>query len=262
MALSPGQPLAEALGLKEPGVVAVAGSGGKTTLLLALARELAAAGQKVALTTTTHIYPPPAGLNGEPWMLGRLLPHSHELELRLRPGRPLVVAGGYTPAGKLSGLTPEQVEALARPGLWVLVEADGAARRPLKAWAEWEPAVPPSASWLVVVAGAAGLGRPLDPAWVHRHQRFARASGLALGAPVTPRALARVLTDPEGPLRHWPPRRPALCLLNQTDAISPRQQDALAAALSQANQALPPQAPRYRRLLWGRLRWGRLAPLE
>jgi|Deesub1362A_J573_1020465.scaffolds.fasta_scaffold03889_4 molybdenum cofactor cytidylyltransferase len=253
--------MCEALGLEDPGVVAVVGSGGKTTLLQALARELAATGQKVVLTTTTHIYPPPAGLSGEPWMLGRLLPRTGELADHLRPGRPLVVAGGYTPAGKLSGLTPEQVEALAQPDVWVLVEADGAARRPLKAWAEWEPAVPSCAAWLVVVAGAAGLGRPLEERWVHRAQRFAHAAGLTLGAPITPQALARVLTGSDGPLRAWPPERPALCLLNQTDAISPRQRDELAAALHHANQGLPPHAPRYQRLLWGRLRWGKLGPL-
>jgi len=50
----------------------------------------------------------------------------------------------------------------------VLVEADGAAGRPLKAWAAWEPVIPGQTCLLVVMAGASGLGRPLTPAWVHR----------------------------------------------------------------------------------------------
>ena len=48
--------LAKALDVRK-GVTAIIGAGGKTTLLLALARELAQAA-RVIVTTTTHIYPP------------------------------------------------------------------------------------------------------------------------------------------------------------------------------------------------------------
>ena len=49
--------LAKALDVRK-GVTAIIGAGGKTTLLLALARELAQSA-RVIITTTTHIYPPP-----------------------------------------------------------------------------------------------------------------------------------------------------------------------------------------------------------
>ena len=55
--------LAKALDVRK-GVTAIIGAGGKTTLLLALARELARTA-RVIVTTTTHIYPP----DGIPYLL-------------------------------------------------------------------------------------------------------------------------------------------------------------------------------------------------
>ncbi len=249
-------PLANRLGLEEPGMVAVAGSGGKSTLLRLLARELVGGGAPVILTTTTHIHPPRAGRVSDIWLLGRRVPTAGEVEERLVPGRVLAVAGGHTLQGKLRGIDPAQARALAREGTWVLVEADGAARLPLKAWAPWEPALPGGRHHLVVLAGARGLGRTLDQSWVHRPERFARAAGLEMGRAVTPRALARVLLGPEGPFAAHP--RPELntLVINQADAVASRELEALARELAH----LAPEPP-YARLLKASLRWGRLEPL-
>ena len=57
--------LIETLGIR-PGVTALVGAGGKTSTMLRLARELRGAGQTVAVTTTTPIFPPPADLCGAP----------------------------------------------------------------------------------------------------------------------------------------------------------------------------------------------------
>jgi molybdenum cofactor cytidylyltransferase len=171
---------------------------------------------------------------------------------RLAPGRVVAVASGPAAGGKLAGLALEQVAALAAGGGWVLVEADGAAGRPLKGWAPYEP-VWPAAARPVVVAGARGLGRPLGPAWVHRPERFAAASGLAPGRPVTPEALARALAGPSGPLRGL--AAPAALLVNQADAAAPAQ----LAALRRALEGQPPGPPGFDRLLQARLRWSRQA---
>ena len=249
-------PLARMLGLSELRLVAVAGSGGKSTLLRLLAQELAGAGHPVILTTTTHIHPPRAGRVSDIWLLGRRVPSPPEVAERLAPGRALAVAGGHTLQGKLRGIDPAQAQALAQSGAWVLVEADGSARLPLKAWAPWEPALPGGRHHLVVLAGARGLGRPLDQDWVHRPERFARAAGLEMGRAVTAPALARVLLGPEGPFAAHP--EPALntLVINQADAVAARELGALARELAR----LAPEPP-YARLLKASLRWGRLEPL-
>ena len=46
------------LSLPEHAVISVVGAGGKTSLIFAWARELAAAGKSVIITTTTHMYRP------------------------------------------------------------------------------------------------------------------------------------------------------------------------------------------------------------
>ncbi len=246
-------PLCAALGLSRPLMLAIAGSGGKTTLMLALAAELSAAGQAVVITTSTKIFPPDPEQAAGPWLLAGAAPDTAGLARRLRPGRPLAVADGLGADGKLAGLAPAQLAALAaRPELWVLVEADGAAGRPLKAWAEYEPALPEGAGAMVLLVGASGLGRPLGPETVHRPGLFAAASGLEPGRAVTARALARVLTGPAGPLRAWLRQRPAALIANQADAAEPGELAGLGRALAKGP---------FRPLLAGSLARGHLEPL-
>lgn len=225
-------PLCRALGIHAPQVVALVGSGGKTGLLYALAAELAQAGRRVAVTTTTHLHPPQAGQAEGAWLWGEALPGPAELARRLAPGRPLVLARAATAAGKLKGLTPAQVALLAGEGdLYTLVEADGAARRPLKGWAAHEPVIPAGALLVVVLAGATGLGRSLNAETVHRPEAFAAAGGIDLGETVTPAALARVLAGGDGPLRGTPAGARAVMVLAQAEAAAPAQAAELLAAL-------------------------------
>ena len=124
-----------------PGVTAVIGGGGKTTLLRTLGEELA--GQHpVLLCTTTKILP----FSDLPCART-----AAELD-ELRRAHQLLCAGTDEPGtGKLTAPeTPMAV--LAEQFDYILVEADGAARRPLKAHAPHEPVIQlrpirPSAWW-------------------------------------------------------------------------------------------------------------------
>lgn len=164
-----------------PGVTAVIGSGGKTTLLRALGKELAAS-HRVLLCTTTKIYPFP----GIP-----LAETAEELE-RLAAGSPLVCAGQpLAGTGKL--VAPKQpLTELAEQFDYVLVEADGSAGRPLKAHAPHEPVIPPEASRTICVVGASGFGRPIREA-AHRPERYAALAGVPESAAATPETEAAVL---------------------------------------------------------------------
>ncbi len=175
--------LAELLGIR-PGVAAVIGSGGKTALLRTLGTALAAEGRRVVLCATTKFYPFP----GLPRLLSPTLP---ELAAALdREG--LVCAGRLLPhSGKLTA--PElSMSQLASAADYVLAEADGAAGRPLKAHAEWEPVIPPEVGRVVCVVGASGLGRPIAEA-AHRPERFAALAGTTPEDAASPENTARVL---------------------------------------------------------------------
>ena len=107
--------LAKALDVRQ-GVTAIIGAGGKTTLLLALARELAQAA-RVIVTTTTHIYPP----DGFPCLLR---PGEAEIAAALEK-HPCICVGKPAKEGKITA-ADVPVRTLAELADYVLVEADGA----------------------------------------------------------------------------------------------------------------------------------------
>lgn len=139
--------LAKALDVRK-GVTAIIGAGGKTTLLLALARELAQAA-RVIVTTTTHIYPP----DGFPCLLQ---PGEAEIAAALEK-QPCVCVGKPAKEGKITA-ADVPVRTLAELADYVLVEADGAHGRPAKAHADYEPVVPPEANQTILVFGLSALG--------------------------------------------------------------------------------------------------------
>lgn len=169
--------LARLLRVKK-GVTAVIGSGGKTGLILALAKELSE-NARVIVCTTTKIFPPemPCVTDGD--MESVLRKHS------------LICVGTPTPEGKLSAPKTELSE-LARLADYVLVEADGAKRMPLKAHADYEPVIPKEAGEVICVVGLSGIGKPIKDA-VHRAEIFTRNLGVDLDEIVTPQSVAKHL---------------------------------------------------------------------
>ena len=170
--------LAEALGVG-PGVTSVIGSGGKTSLLAALARELPGT---VVLTTTTHILP----FEGVPLVTSA---DAGAVAEALAASRVVCVGSQAEKNGKL--VTPKLgIDALASLADHVLVEADGARRLPLKAHAAWEPVIPACSGRTVIAFGASGIGRPVRDV-VHRPEIFCELAGCGLDDAATPELVAR-----------------------------------------------------------------------
>ncbi|MBQ5749266.1 MAG: putative selenium-dependent hydroxylase accessory protein YqeC [Oscillospiraceae bacterium] len=156
--------LAQMLNVQK-GVTAVIGSGGKTSLIFALAQELSA-NARVIVCTTTKIFPPEMPCVTDEKIEAALCKHN------------LICVGTPTDAGKLSAPQTECSE-LARLADYVLVEADGAKRMPLKAHAAYEPVVPQEAGEVICVVGLSGIGKPIS-ACVHRAEIFAQNLGAEL----------------------------------------------------------------------------------
>ena len=199
---------AAALGVK-PGVTSVIGSGGKTSLLAALARELPGT---VVLTTTTHILPFP----NMPLVTSA---DADGVRAALAESRVVCVGSQAEKNGKL--VTPELgIDALASLADHVLVEADGARRLPLKAHAPWEPVIPACSGRTILVLGASGLGQPVREA-VHRPELFCGLVGCAPDDPATPEFVARAANAEA---------LAGVALVNQADVAPERSRD-LAALL-------------------------------
>jgi len=211
----------EALLLEGGGIVSLVGAGGKTSLMYRLARELAGSGQTVLTTTTTRIYPPLA----DQCAICILAPTAERILEQaagtLGQHRHIAAASGrIDESGKLAGLAPEEIDRLqaSRVFDWILVEADGAAGRPLKAPAAHEPVIPSGSGWLVGMIGLRAIGKPLTDRWVFRAEAFARITGLAPGATVSEEAVAAAFTHRRGILKGAPADCCCLAFLNQADA--------------------------------------------
>ena len=170
--------LAEVLGVR-PGVTSVIGSGGKTSLLAALAHELPST---VVLTTTTHVLP----FEDMPLLVS---PTAADVRAALAESRVICVGSQAEKDGKL--VAPSLgIDALATLADYVLVEADGAQRLPLKAHAPWEPVIPSCSNRTILVLGASGLGHPVRDV-VHRPELFCELTGCAPDSTATPELVAR-----------------------------------------------------------------------
>jgi len=99
----------------------------------------------------------------------------------------------------------------------LLIEADGAREKPLKAWAEHEPPIPEFVEQVVQVTGLAGLNQPLNDEIVHHSEKFSAISGIRIGEGITPEALVRVLLHKQGGLKNIRQGARKVALLNQAD---------------------------------------------
>jgi probable selenium-dependent hydroxylase accessory protein YqeC len=199
-----------------PGIVCLTGGGGKTTLLFALGAALAKEGQSVLCTTSTRVCRPgpeaPFPVLLEPEPASFVLPPAGAL-FAARPA-----SGGRDPA-KVYGYSAAEIDALRKrfPVSWILVEADGAAGKPLKAPAAYEPVIPGETAVVLGVIGLSCLLPSLCPAPVFRPEHFSALTGLAPGEAVTPEAVAGLVTHPRGLFQHSPDAAKRLLFCNQAD---------------------------------------------
>lgn len=198
--------LCDALGLTGRGVLSIVGAGGKTSLLFALAAELVGRGHRVVTTTTTKILPPSREQSPVLLLSEGRSDLSREVSRALGESPHVSVAARLLANGKLEGIPPQHVDGLAGSGApsHILVEADGAAGRPLKAANDTEPVIPGSSTLCVAVMGIEALGAPLDDAHVFRSALAAKVAGVTRGAPVTAEVAATLLLGPRGVLRAAP----------------------------------------------------------
>ncbi|NLF34617.1 MAG: putative selenium-dependent hydroxylase accessory protein YqeC [Clostridiales bacterium] len=204
-------PLCAALGVTfEPAfVLSAVGGGGKTSLLLRLGQEAAAAGHTVLYTTTTQIRQPgpahmPTVTDGD---LSRL---------RVLLDRDRIACVGIRAGDKLGTPASGTLAALRGMAHLLLVEADGAKCLPVKAPARHEPVLYPDSSLVVAVAGLRALGQPIGACCFRVPQALALL-GVREDTQLTPSLLARLLVSDRGGCKGVSSATPFAVVLNQAD---------------------------------------------
>ena len=214
-------PLREAITLEEGGVVSFVGAGGKTSLMFRIAREISSAGETVLTTTTTKILMPSKDQSPHVILSDSFQEVLDKARGLLKENFHISAASQRTdsPLEKLKGFEPEVIDEIRKSGIfrWILVEADGASRRPLKAPAFHEPVIPDCSGWLIGIVGLKAIGKPLEERWVFRHKLFAEITGLKPEEPVTEESVAAALMDKNGIMKGCPSHTKKIVFLNMAD---------------------------------------------
>ena len=243
--------LTEALGVKAREVISLVGAGGKTTLMFRLAKELFTGGKRVVTTTTTKILEPALGETGslfvdsdeekiKDFLKGHLDQYGHITIARERLG-----------SGKLNGVSPNFVD-----GLWrsngidtIIIEADGAAGRSVKAPREDEPVIPTSTTLVVAILGVDGMEMELNEKNVFQPERISNITGVPLEERLTDEAMAILMTHPEGIFKGAPSSSRVVAFLNKVDVPN-----GVAKAKSIAQKILEKKHRQIERIVLGQLK--------
>ncbi len=215
-------------------IVAIVGAGGKTSTMFALSRALAAAGRRVVTTKSTVIYRPTMAQSpgvvevpAERW--------ATELRGLLEERREVTVVTGSAGPDRWQGVPADRMTELreAADADNVIVEADGARGRLLKAPADHEPAMPETASVVMPVVNLRAVGQRIDSEHVHRPELVAALLGLPGGGVVGMEHLPRVLLDESGGLKRAPAEARVWPVLAGADAVEPSRVEALLRRLAE-----------------------------
>ncbi|WP_332898162.1 selenium cofactor biosynthesis protein YqeC [Haladaptatus sp. CMSO5] len=192
----------------DAGLTCVVGAGGKKTTLYTLANRLGRA--VVTATVRIPIFDPEVGeviVTDEPVAA---LETVHDW--------PLGLVAAREREDRYQGYDPAVVDLLANAAdVPVLVKADGARTRLLKAPNDREPQLPKTADTVVPIASARVVGKPLTETHVHRPERVAGVTGTALGEELSVEAVATVLASDHAGMKAIPEGATVIPLINMVD---------------------------------------------
>lgn len=198
-------------------VVAFIGAGGKTSALIGLGYELLDEDWRILATTTCvideeqlRLMPHTMPYNSNPEIISSALSEHGFVFVydSIRNGKV------YGPAIEW---TREVLDTIDSDVL--LIEADTAEGRPLKAPLQGEPHIPPEASLVVPIASLAALDKPLDDEHIYNPQAMIEKYGYYEGSNVRSAWIAQVLRDDELGLQGIPEKARVVVFVNQTPEI-------------------------------------------
>lgn len=242
--------LKEAFNIRPGEVISLVGAGGKTTLMSALAKELSGDNESVITTTTTKILD---------WQASGdiLIVEKDEekildsLPQMLKEYRHITLASERLSAkGKLDGISPELITRIAKlkQANYIIIEADGAARKPLKAPNATEPVIPQNTTLVIAVVGIDSLGLKLTEENIFRPEIVTRLTGLPTGGIISLDTITILITHSEGITKGSPANARIIPVINKVDlAKDSTEAEALAYKILGAGH------PRIERVVLGQL---------
>lgn len=157
--------LKDLVGLRKGDIVSIVGAGGKTTLMYSLAEELRC-GSKVLVTTTTKIYMP----EKEDYDFA-IIGEGNRNEFDKGDG--IYIHGKLVnDENKIIGLSENILEREVPFFDYILIEADGSKKKPIKGWKDNEPVVVNRTTKTIGVISIEVIGQKINEDNVHRVEKF------------------------------------------------------------------------------------------
>lgn len=198
------------LNIDEKEMISFVGGGGKTTTIFQLAKELIFLGKKVLISTTTKIGVP---LKDEyDYLFLKDIDHNFNPQ-----NSTITILGEEIKGKKLIGISPERLDEIFTRNIFdiILIEADGANRKTIKAPANHEPVVPISSTKTIGVIGLDSLGKSIDKNNVHRAEILSAISEKALLDIIDEETIIKLVLDKNGLFKNTYGNK--ILLLNKAD---------------------------------------------
>ncbi|PIE90926.1 MAG: putative selenium-dependent hydroxylase accessory protein YqeC [Acidobacteria bacterium] len=206
------------LGLEQHRTVYVIGAGGKTSFINMCAARLTAAGKSVLCTTSTRIMLPNCIekanvlIESDIRTLCARIQARHKRPLHLTLGKKTVDKNQ-----KIKGFGPAELDFLSGENLAdvLLIEADGAAGRPLKVHGSHEPVLSEDAPIICWLIGVDSVGLPFTAEHVHRFSLAREWLQKEEGTPLLERDVADLFFHQQSALHRLPKRAELVVLINK-----------------------------------------------
>lgn len=197
------------------GIVCCVGAGGKKTTMFQLAK---AHSGRVGITATAHIEYFPKTLDATNYIGSEediLKAIQHDTS-----SRAIAFAKPSERFGRRAGISMDLLQTIKDQNHFklILIKADGARGRFMKAPAEHEPAMPEFADTLIPIVSAKVFGMPLTEKIAHRLDRISKLTGLDEQDEIKPEHIARLMSSSEGSLKNAGTAK-VIPLINMVDYV-------------------------------------------
>lgn len=203
------------LNIKKKDLVSIVGAGGKTSVMLEIAKECKNKNLKVLLTTTTKIYYPQ-----EDFIDNIILLDRDNMDLKnIKEGSITVIGKFLSKENKLIGLDEKFIDNLYKESIFdiIIVESDGAKRKTIKAPNYHEPVIPKLATKVIGVIGIDAIDSKANGENVHRIDEFLNITEIKKGEKINYKAIKKLVKSEKGLFKNTPNKAQKILILNKAD---------------------------------------------
>lgn len=200
--------------------ICIVGAGGKTSAMYTMSKELKKADKTIVVTTTTKIYNPDKK-NYDILFIDDNYQKTVQFVNNIQKNGVYLIASGLTEDSKLKGLTKQLVCEIVNSNNIdiVLIEADGAKGKPIKAPNIKEPVIPYCTTTVIGVIGLDSIGKIADDTTVHRLEEFFEITGCRYGDIINIQHLISLIKHECGVFKSCLPNMKKVLLLNKADDL-------------------------------------------